>query len=160
MPLCTVTKGATQVSMLPVNCRFCEQLERGCRVRVLATQLQEPHHIHYRPPGLPRRYLHQLDGDHTQVFRGWTSARVGYEFLVPKDWCIWHSWGDNFSPRMSCKWYVRGGGEGKRRILIGQSVPPIPFGMTFGRLKLSPLSSYKESIRVLLWNLSIFGPVI
>jgi hypothetical protein len=34
---------------------------------------------------------------------------------------------------------VRGGGEGKRRILIGQSVPPTPFGMAFGRLKLSPL---------------------
>jgi hypothetical protein len=33
------------------------------------------------------------------------------------------------------------GGEGKRRILIGQSVPPIPFGMAFGRLKLSPHSS-------------------
>jgi hypothetical protein len=32
--------------------------------------------------------------------------------------------GDNFSPRMPCQWYVRGGGEGKRRILIGQSVPP------------------------------------
>jgi hypothetical protein len=30
-------------------------------------------------------------------------------------------------------------GEGKRRILIGQSVPPTPFGMAFGRLKLSPL---------------------
>jgi hypothetical protein len=29
--------------------------------------------------------------------------------------------------------YVRGGGEGKRRILIGQSVPPTPFGMVFGR---------------------------
>jgi hypothetical protein len=34
--------------------------------------------------------------------------------------------GDNFSPRMPCQWYVRGGGERKRRILIGQSVPP-PF---------------------------------
>jgi hypothetical protein len=32
--------------------------------------------------------------------------------------------GDIFSPRMPCQWYVRGGGEGKRRILIGQSVPP------------------------------------
>jgi hypothetical protein len=31
----------------------------------------------------------------------------------------------------------RGGGEGKRRILVGQSVPPPPFGMAFGRLKLS-----------------------
>jgi hypothetical protein len=31
--------------------------------------------------------------------------------------------------------YVSGGGEGKRRILIGQSVPPTPFGMAFGRLK-------------------------
>jgi hypothetical protein len=50
-------------------------------------------------------------------------------------------WGDNFSPRMPCQWYVRGGGEGKRRILVGQSVPPTPFGMGFGRLKLSPLSS-------------------
>jgi hypothetical protein len=40
---------------------------------------------------------------------------------------------------MPCQWYVRGGGEGKRRILIGQSVPPTPFGMAFGRLKLSPL---------------------
>jgi hypothetical protein len=48
-------------------------------------------------------------------------------------------WGDNFSPRMPCKWYVRGGGEGKRRILIGQPVSPSPFGMAFGRLKLSPL---------------------
>jgi hypothetical protein len=46
--------------------------------------------------------------------------------------------GDNFSPRMPCQGYVRGGGEGKRRILIGPSVPPTPFGMTFGRLKLSP----------------------
>jgi hypothetical protein len=46
--------------------------------------------------------------------------------------------GDNFSPRMPCQWYVRGGGEGKRRIMIGQSVPPTPFGMAFGRLKLSP----------------------
>jgi hypothetical protein len=34
--------------------------------------------------------------------------------------------GDNLSPRMPCQWYVRGGGEGKRRILIGQSVPPPP----------------------------------
>jgi hypothetical protein len=42
---------------------------------------------------------------------------------------------------MPCQWYVRGGGEGKRRILIGQSVLPIPFGMTFGRLKLSPLNA-------------------
>jgi hypothetical protein len=40
---------------------------------------------------------------------------------------------------MPCQWYVRGGGEGMRRILIGQSVPPTPFGMAFGRLKLSPL---------------------
>jgi hypothetical protein len=40
---------------------------------------------------------------------------------------------------MPCQWYVRGGGEGKRRILIGQSVPPTPFGMAFGRLKLPPL---------------------
>jgi hypothetical protein len=31
------------------------------------------------------------------------------------------------------------GGEGKRRILIGQSFPPTPIGMAFGRLKLSPL---------------------
>jgi hypothetical protein len=46
------------------------------------------------------------------------------------------SWGDNFSPHM-CQWYVRLAGEGKRRILIGQSVPPTPFGMAFGRLKLS-----------------------
>jgi hypothetical protein len=46
--------------------------------------------------------------------------------------------GDNFSPRMPCQWYVRGSGEGKRRILIGQSVPATPFGMAFGRLKLSP----------------------
>jgi hypothetical protein len=30
------------------------------------------------------------------------------------------------------------GWEGKRRILIVQSVPPTPFGMAFGRLKLSP----------------------
>jgi hypothetical protein len=35
--------------------------------------------------------------------------------------------------------YVRGGGEVKRRILIGQSIPPTPSGMPFGRLKLSPL---------------------
>jgi hypothetical protein len=35
---------------------------------------------------------------------------------------------------MPCEWYVRGGGEGMRRILIGQSVPPTPFGMTFGSL--------------------------
>jgi hypothetical protein len=35
-------------------------------------------------------------------------------------------WGDNFSPRMPCQWYVRGGGEGKRRMLIGQSVFPLP----------------------------------
>jgi hypothetical protein len=46
--------------------------------------------------------------------------------------------GDNFSPRMPCQWHVRGGGEGKRRILIGQSVPHTPFGMAFGSLKLSP----------------------
>jgi hypothetical protein len=46
--------------------------------------------------------------------------------------------GDNFRPRMPCQWYVRGGGEGKQRIVIGQSVPPTPFGMAFGRLKLSP----------------------
>jgi hypothetical protein len=31
-----------------------------------------------------------------------------------------------------------GGGEGKRRILIDQSILPTPFGMAFGRLKLSP----------------------
>jgi hypothetical protein len=42
---------------------------------------------------------------------------------------------------MPCQWYVKGGGEDKRRILIGQSVPPTPFGMAFGRLKLSPLYS-------------------
>jgi hypothetical protein len=40
---------------------------------------------------------------------------------------------------MPCQWYVRGGGVGKRRTLSGQSVPPTPFGMAFGRLKLSPL---------------------
>jgi hypothetical protein len=45
--------------------------------------------------------------------------------------------GDNFSPRMPCQWYVRGGEEGKRRILIGQTVSPTPFGMAFGRIKLS-----------------------
>jgi hypothetical protein len=50
-------------------------------------------------------------------------------------------WGDNFSPRMPFQWYVRGGGEVKRWIVIGQSVPPTPFGMAFGRLKLSPLYS-------------------
>jgi hypothetical protein len=33
-----------------------------------------------------------------------------------------------------------GGGEGKQRILIGQSVPPTPIGMAFGRLKLWALS--------------------
>jgi hypothetical protein len=38
--------------------------------------------------------------------------------------CKSHYWGDNFSPRMPCQWYVGGGGKGKRRILIGQSVPP------------------------------------
>jgi hypothetical protein len=42
---------------------------------------------------------------------------------------------------MPCQWYVRGGGEGKLRILIGQSIPPTLFGMAFGRLKLSPLVS-------------------
>jgi hypothetical protein len=52
--------------------------------------------------------------------------------------------GDNFSPRMPCQWYVRGGGEGKRRILIGQSVPPTPFGMAFGRLKLSPQATDEQ----------------
>jgi hypothetical protein len=31
---------------------------------------------------------------------------------------LW-TWGDNFSPRMPCQWYLRRGGEGKRRILIG-----------------------------------------
>jgi hypothetical protein len=56
-------------------------------------------------------------------------ARQGYQ--EPRD--------NNFSPRMPCQWYVRGGEEGKRWILIGQSVPPTPFGMAFGRLKLSPL---------------------
>jgi hypothetical protein len=54
-----------------------------------------------------------------------------------------HYRGDNFSPRMPCQWYVRGGGEGKRRILIGQSVPPTPFGMAVGRLKLSPLYTFQ-----------------
>jgi hypothetical protein len=57
--------------------------------------------------------------------------------------------GDNFSPGMPCQWYVRGSGEGKRRILIGQSVPPTPFGMAFGRLKLSPL--YPDSMYPSLW---------
>jgi hypothetical protein len=42
---------------------------------------------------------------------------------------------------MPCQWYVIGGGVGKLRILIGQSVPPTPFGMAFGRLKLSPLDT-------------------
>jgi hypothetical protein len=56
--------------------------------------------------------------------------------------------GDNFSPRMPCQWFVRGGGEGKRRILIGQSVPPTPFGMAFGRLKLSPQGSEETSFTV------------
>jgi hypothetical protein len=36
---------------------------------------------------------------------------LGGKSLVPR--------GDNFSPRMPWQWYVRGGGEGKRRILIG-----------------------------------------
>jgi hypothetical protein len=59
--------------------------------------------------------------------------------------------GDNFSPRMPCQWYVRGGGEGKGRILIGQSVPPTPFGMAFWRLKLSPL--YNSAPRQIpIWN--------
>jgi hypothetical protein len=40
--------------------------------------------------------------------------------------------------------HVRGGEKGKRRILIGQSVPPTPFGMAFGRLKLSPLYRYSS----------------
>jgi hypothetical protein len=57
--------------------------------------------------------------------------------------------GDNFSPRMLCQWYVRGGGEGKQRILIGQSAPPAPLGMAFGRLKLSPqVIITKEIFRV------------
>jgi hypothetical protein len=43
--------------------------------------------------------------------------------------------------------YVRGGGESKRRILIGQSVPPTPFEMAFGRLKLSPLFEFKVCIK-------------
>jgi hypothetical protein len=38
---------------------------------------------------------------------------------------------------MPCQWYVREGGEGKRRLLIGHSVPPPLFGMAFGRFKLS-----------------------
>jgi hypothetical protein len=37
---------------------------------------------------------------------------------------------------MPCQWYVREGGEGKRRILIGQSAS---IRMAFGRLKLSSL---------------------
>jgi hypothetical protein len=37
----------------------------------------------------------------------------------------YESWGDNFSPRMPCQWYVRGGGEGKRRILIGPFPSPL-----------------------------------
>jgi hypothetical protein len=40
----------------------------------------------------------------------------------------------------------RGWGEGKRRILIGQSVPPTPFGMAFGRLKLSPQYLIKAAL--------------
>jgi hypothetical protein len=44
---------------------------------------------------------------------------------------------------MPCQWYVRGGGEGKRWILIGHSVFPTPIRMAFGRLKLSPLVSKK-----------------
>jgi hypothetical protein len=73
------------------------------------------------------------------AFSGWFEANLCVSFSD----CGWHKcgmyWSDNFSPRMPCQWYVRGGGEGKRRILIGQSVPPTPFGMAFGRLKLSPL---------------------
>jgi hypothetical protein len=55
---------------------------------------------------------------------------------------------------------VRGGGEGKRLILIGQSVPPTPplLGMAFGLLlSLSPLSSpncllNNENIRKSSWQ--------
>jgi hypothetical protein len=49
----------------------------------------------------------------------------------------WVRWQLKFPNAMSmvCE---RGCG-GKRRILTGQSVPPTPFGMTFGHLKLSPL---------------------
>jgi hypothetical protein len=46
---------------------------------------------------------------------------------------------------MPCQWYVRGGGEGNRRILIGQSVPPTPFGMPFGRHKLSHLYNVAQN---------------
>jgi hypothetical protein len=49
---------------------------------------------------------------------------------------------------MPCQWYVRGDGEGKRRILIGQSVPSTPFGMAFGRLKLSPLEFVHFYVKV------------
>jgi hypothetical protein len=52
---------------------------------------------------------------------------------------------------MPCQWYVRGGGEGKRRIVIGQSVPPTPFGMAFGRLKLSPQKAVIRSNFTLGW---------
>jgi hypothetical protein len=47
---------------------------------------------------------------------------------------------------MPCQWYVRGGGEGNRRILMGQSVPPTPIGMPFGRLKLWALGPYTLSL--------------
>jgi hypothetical protein len=80
-----------------------------------------------------------------------------YTQTVLHYWYLWSLWlepmnrGDNFCPRGSCQWYVRGGGEGKRRILIGQSVPPTPFGMAFGRRKLSPQAP--RSLLPVIWKI-------
>jgi hypothetical protein len=60
-----------------------------------------------------------------------------------------------------CHVNVRGGGEGKRRILIGQSVPPTPFGMAFGRLKLSPRYSVPRALASLEYRSpSLLEPVL
>jgi hypothetical protein len=54
-----------------------------------------------------------------------SQCRVPWTTKIVELALSWH-WGDNFSPRVPCQWHVSGagGGEGKRRILIGQSVPP------------------------------------
>jgi hypothetical protein len=50
---------------------------------------------------------------------------------------------------MGLRWYVRW----QARILIGQSRPSLTFGMSFERLKFSPLVSISLPNLYLIWNL-------
>jgi hypothetical protein len=57
-----------------------------------------------------------------------------------------HSRSDNFSPRMPCQMGFRWNVRWQARILIGQSCSPLPIGMVFERLKLSPQISHGQGL--------------